>query len=310
MSDLICKINHTVTKGESVSQVIFEKCGVTQRKAGKLSSEWARATDPNARLYDLERWVKFTRERSPALSRLPIAKVKEVILTEIATKLKVDVNRLPKNLQFVLVDPGERIEANVVRQANGKLELQLHSDQVSTVADSSRVYGCFAGTTMLRLEDRRIVTLEQLAVTNEGESLPKIACWDKEGAKVIYQQPLAINEHHYEIAERVVELYLKNSNGGSLQALKVTPNHTFLTQQAQGFIDRPAGCLQGGEILLNPYDQENWACLPQRTEAAQERDVYSVSLVKKDNPTLQSPYYLVSPDGIHWTVAHNADIKF
>lgn len=311
----ICRVNSEIKRGEGPSHVFLRECNVTREEAGVWGERWAMdGFEKNPKYFNLDMWAKFVRQRSPALRQLSLAQVKEKILQRVAHKLGVEQNKVPKNFVFVWVDPGTKVVANVIRGAKGMVMIENVSDEAmarakrdhKNILDSMTVgqptAGCFTGSTVLQLEDGRLVTFEQLAGWSVGQSLPKVACFNPETSKIIYQQPLAVLEHHFVEAEPLSPIYLE---GGDKQPLEVTANHPLLVERAGKFLDIAVGALNQGDTLVNPKGGILKLGRGKKTRGV--LDLYNLSLTTQENQTL-SPYYLVSANGIQWVVAHNIKI--
>jgi hypothetical protein len=159
------------------------------------------------------------------------------------------------------------------------------------------------------LADGNSIPFEQFHnLYGQGEEIPEVASWDVEAKRIVYQRPIKILAHPNSEWENMIDLQCNTQDGQTLNSpLEVTDRHELLT----GFFDSQ------WPRVLDLYDQT-----PLVTSAglcffndsltrsgAPQSVVYNLSFTSTSGNEDLIPNFLVSPDGIHWLVAHNMIVK-
>lgn len=218
-------------------------------------------------------------KRSPALSALPIARLKEALMKEVR---KMFSGNLPAG-------QNEKSRIDVV------LSKEIILAETPKGVPTGGSGGCFTADSLLLLRNGETVRFDDLAagIAVKGE-LPELASWDIEKRKVVFQKPLALVEHLFEEPQEVLRL----------NNIEVTPEHPILALRKRKTIFLAAGKLQREDLLISPFGYRYRGIRKEKRETeVPVQNLYNLSFDSQKGK--QFPYFLVSHNGMGWVIAHN-----
>lgn len=162
---------------------------------------------------------------------------------------------------------------------------------------------CFPGSTLLRQEDGTAMTMQALLHTHTSRvshrSALRIASWDFATRRVVYRHPDRFTLHPQGEPVDMIRVAFGANTGGGAYFLDVTTTHEiFATRHGT---DRwpTAGALEDSDQLLG-LDGTRYPV--RATESLRRQEALALfDLGFRDEPH----NYFVSPDGLHWVLAHN-----
>lgn len=249
---------------------------------------WFGEEAPNSKRFDVktgevEKWGRFHRSdvQSSRLGSGPAATTSGTLLQH--------PNPFPGVANLTVWGPSDCSDVIVRFSSNG---------------DRRRVPSfCFPGNTLLRLEDGMTITMQALLHIHTSRashlSTIRIASWDFAAQQVVYRHPDRFVLHPQADPVDMIRVAFGANTEGGAYLLDVTTTHEIFATRQGTDLWPTAGALEDGDQLLGLSGVR----YPVRAaESVRRREALALfDLGFRDEPH----NYFVSPDGIHWVLAHN-----